>query len=82
MAIGLARVGQDTQVVLSGTLEQLSKVDFGPPLHSLVLVGPALHDLEAALVAHYAVKGDEPVWAPPPPPARERAGSNDSGPGY
>jgi len=61
-------VGQDTAVILSGTLAELARVDFGPPLHSLVLVGPALHDLEKDLFAHYRVKGDEPVWAAPPAP--------------
>ena len=67
--IGLARVGQDTAVILSGTLAELARVDFGPPLHSLVLVGPALHDLEKDLFEHFRVKGDEPAWVPPAPPA-------------
>ncbi len=45
-AIGLARVGQETQRIVSGTLEELLAVDFGGPLHSLVLVGPQTHPLE------------------------------------
>lgn len=84
LAIGMARVGQDRQAVISGTLAQLATVDFGAPLHSLVLVGPALHDLERALVEHYRVKGDEPQWTPPPQPrVRSDSGDSDgSGPGY
>lgn len=46
MAVGLARVGQDTQRIVSGTIGQLLDVDFGPPLHSLVLCGE-MHELEA-----------------------------------
>jgi diphthine synthase len=45
-AFGLARVGQDTQLIVSGTVAELAKVDFGAPLHSLVLAGPELHSIE------------------------------------
>ena len=72
LAIGLARVGQDTQRIVSGTLEELMKVDFGPPLHSLVLAAPKqhVHDLELELVKRYAVKeGVTPMLPPPAPPA-------------
>lgn len=54
LAIGLARVGQGAeQRIVAGTLAELQDVDFGPPLHSLVLVGGAMHDLEAAMFEHY-----------------------------
>lgn len=49
LAIGVARVGQDSERIVSGTLAELARVDFGPPLHSLVLPGP-LHDLEGDMV--------------------------------
>ena len=39
VAIGLSRVGDGTQQVVSGTLAELRAVDFGGPLHSMVLVG-------------------------------------------
>jgi diphthine methyl ester synthase len=45
MAVGVARVGQADQLIVSGTLEQLRTVDFGAPLHSLVLAGE-LHHIE------------------------------------
>jgi diphthine synthase len=59
LAVGVARVGQDAQRIVSGTLEQLAGVDFGGPLHSLVLAGGPLHEVEAAMVAHFAVKPEE-----------------------
>jgi hypothetical protein len=67
LAIGLARVGQETQRIYSGTLQQLARIDFGGPLHSLVLVG-AMHDLEAAMFERFRWKeGDTPFWVPPAP---------------
>jgi len=38
-------IGSSTQRIVSGSLEELLTVDFGPPLHSLVIVGD-LHELE------------------------------------
>jgi diphthine synthase len=66
MAIGLARVGQDTQRIVSGPLAELATVDFGAPLHSLVLVGAHMHDLERSMLALYRNKpGQYPVWKNP-----------------
>ena len=59
LAVGVARVGQDCQRIVSGTLEELAGVDFGAPLHSLVLAGGPLHEVEAAMVAHFAAKPGE-----------------------
>ena len=65
LGIGLARVGQADQVIVAGTLAELAGVDFGPPLHSLVLVGGPLHDLETAMFEHVRWRpGRWPVWAP------------------
>lgn len=66
LAIGLARVGQGAaQVIVAGTLAQLALVDFGPPLHSLVLVGGDMHELEAAMFEHFKWREGGPwgVWA-------------------
>lgn len=38
-AVGVARVGSATQQVVAGTMEELLSVDFGTPLHSLVIAG-------------------------------------------
>eukprot|EP01029_Cantina_marsupialis_P024677 TRINITY_DN639_c0_g1_i1.p1 TRINITY_DN639_c0_g1~~TRINITY_DN639_c0_g1_i1.p1 ORF type:complete len:258 (-),score=80.39 TRINITY_DN639_c0_g1_i1:201-869(-) len=41
--IGLARVGQTTQMIYAGTMEEVKEIDFGTPLHSLILVGETHH---------------------------------------
>lgn len=51
---GVARIGQDTQVIVSGTMAELEQVDFGPPLHSFVIAGQ-MHDLEKYMYNHYHV---------------------------
>lgn len=58
LAFGVARVGQESERIVSGTLAELLTVDFGPPLHSLVLVGGVLHDLEHEMARLFAVKRD------------------------
>jgi diphthine synthase len=45
LAVGMARLGQPTQKIVYGTLNELKKVDFGAPLHSLALCGD-IHPLE------------------------------------
>ncbi|KAJ1674992.1 diphthine synthase [Spiromyces aspiralis] len=55
LAIGVARIGSDDQVIKAGTMQQLLKADFGAPLHSLVLVGSRLHELEAEVLRDYAI---------------------------
>ena len=54
-AVGLARLGQADERIVAGTLAELRSVDFGAPLHCLVLCAPALHDVEAEYVAQFAV---------------------------
>ncbi|GET91160.1 diphthine synthase-like protein [Leishmania tarentolae] len=44
-AVGLARVGSASQQVVAGTMKDLLSVDFGSPLHSLVIAGD-VHDCE------------------------------------
>ena len=58
LAIGVARVGAVDQQILAGTLEQLSTVELGPPLHSLVLLGRRSHYLERDYVKEYAIDED------------------------
>jgi len=49
-AIGLARIGHDDQVIFSGTVAELLKVDFGGPLHSLVLPSKKLNSFEDIMI--------------------------------
>lgn len=52
LVIGMARVGQDNQCIISGSMEELLAQDFGGPLHSLVIPGE-LHFLENAVLDHF-----------------------------
>jgi diphthine synthase len=63
-AFGVARVGQESERIVAGTLAELLTVDFGPPLHSLVLVGGPLHDMEAEMERLYAVRPEDLGRAP------------------
>jgi len=60
LAVGLSRVGgEEHQRIVCGTLEELlaqPSEGFGEPLHSLVIVGKRLHNLEVEYAEEYAVK--------------------------
>jgi diphthine synthase len=56
LCVGLARMGQPTQKMVAGTLEELTKVDMGGPLHSLIICGD-LHDLELEVLKEFLVEG-------------------------
>ena len=55
LAIGVGRVGAEDQRLAVGTLRQLSEIDIGPPLHSLVLLGKRTHDLERDFIREFAI---------------------------
>ncbi|KAL2799799.1 tetrapyrrole methylase [Aspergillus keveii] len=57
LAVGAARVGAADQKLVAGTLSELSQVDMGRPLHSLVLLGRRAHDLEKDYIRQFAVDG-------------------------
>ena len=57
-AVGLARVGCVDQLVVIGTLSELRRVDFGGPLHSMVLLGQVGAD-EAELLAAFCTPAAE-----------------------
>ena len=64
LAVGVARLGSEEQVIVAGTLEELREADLGPPLHSLVLCGREMHEMEWEFVREFAVdqaKFDE-IW--------------------
>ena len=51
--VGIARAGSDNPLVRAGTADTLKSVDFGPPLH--VLIVPAeLHDMERSYLEMFA----------------------------
>ncbi|KZF25164.1 Diphthine synthase [Xylona heveae TC161] len=55
LAVGAARVGAPNQRLAAGTLKQLAETDLGQPLHSLVLLGSRVHDLERDYIREFAV---------------------------
>jgi len=55
LAVGVARIGASDQRIVAGTLSELSEVDMGPPLHSLILLGRRTHDLERDSIRDLAV---------------------------
>lgn len=65
LAVGVARVGAKDQKMACGTLKELSSVELGPPLHSLVLLGRRGHELERDYIKAFAIdkKTFEVSWA-------------------
>lgn len=50
LAIGIARIGAENQIIKSGTLKELAKVDFGKEMHSLIIPGK-LHEIEEQMIS-------------------------------
>lgn len=65
LAVGVARVGAEDETIVAGTLEQLAEAHLGRPLHSLVLVGKRMHEMERDYVRDFAVDKNvfDQVWA-------------------
>ncbi|KAK3623544.1 diphthine synthase [Elasticomyces elasticus] len=55
LAVGVARLGSEGEKIVAGTLEDLASADLGPPLHSLVLCGRKMHEMEWEYVREFAV---------------------------
>ena len=62
LAIGAARVGGKEEIFVASTLRELCDADekLGKPLHSLVLLGRRVHELEHEFVRESAV--DKENW--------------------
>ena len=52
MCVGVARVGSDSQKIVAGPMKSLLEVDFGPPLHSLIIAGET-HAIEDEILELY-----------------------------
>lgn len=52
-AVGLARVGQKDQMIVYDTMERLRDIDFGSPLHSLIIPAANLHFHELEVLESY-----------------------------
>lgn len=53
MCVGLARVGACDQSIVACSLEEMSSVELGPPLHCMVVTAPTLHPLEEEYLAQF-----------------------------
>lgn len=53
LCVGVARVGSDTQQIITCSLKHMANVNLGDPLHSLIIVGPDLHPLETEYLEQF-----------------------------
>ncbi|RRT79167.1 hypothetical protein B296_00021185 [Ensete ventricosum] len=53
--VGIARLGNDDQMIVAGSMKELLDIDFGPPLHCLVIVGET-HPVEEEMLEFYSIK--------------------------
>lgn len=53
---GVARIGFEDQLIVSGTLKQFLTIDMGEPLHSMVVCAPDLHFMEEEMYQHFLYK--------------------------
>lgn len=74
-AVAISRLGAPTQSFKAATLQELSEYDAGEPLHSLIILGRQVHDLELEYLYefvddkdafHEAVVEDQEFFKPPP----------------
>lgn len=54
VCVAVARVGATDQKIASATLKEMTTLDVGPPLHSLVIPGD-MHPLEKQMLLMFAV---------------------------
>lgn len=64
LAIGVARLGSEGERIVTGTLQELTGADLGPPLHSLVLCGKRMHEMEWEYAREFAIdkEGFDRIW--------------------
>lgn len=58
LCVGMARLGRPDEFIKAGTLEELRGVDFGEPLHSLIICGE-VHELEMEMMSQFLVEGSK-----------------------
>ncbi|KAE9456963.1 hypothetical protein C3L33_11139, partial [Rhododendron williamsianum] len=56
LCAGFARLGSEDQMVVAGSMKQLLTLDFGAPLHCLVIVGET-HPVEEEMLGFYTLGG-------------------------
>ncbi|CAB4266780.1 unnamed protein product [Prunus armeniaca] len=58
MCVGCARLGSEDQKIVSSTMKQLQLVDFGAPLHCLVIAGKT-HPVEEEMLDCYKINKED-----------------------
>ena len=53
MCVGVARIGSEDQTIVAGPMKELANLDFGSPLHSLIITGD-LHVVEQEILEIYS----------------------------
>lgn len=75
--IAVSRLGSPNQAFKAATLQELANYDAGEPLHSVVMLGRQVHELELDYLLAFAddkeaykkaVFADQEYFKPPPPP--------------
>lgn len=56
LCVGMARVGSEDQVTAAGPMKSLLDINFGPPLHSLIIAG-TVHIVEQELLDAHRLDG-------------------------
>jgi diphthine synthase len=56
LCYGVARIGSPSQVIVSGTIPEVLKYDFGEPLHSIIICAKNLHSMEKEMFQYYNIK--------------------------
>lgn len=73
--VAVSRLGSPTQKFKAGSLKELAEYDAGEPLHSLVMLGRQVHDLELEYLYQFVdnkasfkalVEADQEYFKPPP----------------
>ncbi|KAF7190759.1 Diphthine methyl ester synthase, partial [Pseudocercospora fuligena] len=64
LAVGVARLGSEGEQIVAGTLEELTGADLGKPLHSLVLCGKKMHEMEWEYMRDFAMDKEkfDTIW--------------------
>lgn len=56
--VSVSRLGSPEQTIRAGTLEEMSHYESGKPLHSLIILGHRIHDLEIDFFMEWAFNKD------------------------
>eukprot|EP00879_Flechtneria_rotunda_P005975 GHRR01006283.1.p1 GENE.GHRR01006283.1~~GHRR01006283.1.p1 ORF type:complete len:308 (+),score=74.71 GHRR01006283.1:91-924(+) len=59
LCVGISRLQADDQQIVVGSMQQLLDVDFGPPLHCLIIAGD-VHVVEEEFLRYYRIGAAQP----------------------